>query len=354
MKNTCCLCYFLLFLSIGCTNLSQKNGGEAKRISVSDFFKNPEKSNYKLNPSGNKIAYNQRLNNTLNIAVRDLTTNKIHTLTSQKIADIRRFYWLGDDKIIYYKDTDGKRHFQLFVIDFDGKNQTNLTPYPEAQINLIGNEQTLQDNQILVSMNLRDAQKEDVYRLNLTTGKLQLLIENNQMVQTWFANASGKLLLAIVSKPLGNGEIWHRKSEELPFKPIFTLQDEDIFKPIAFINNDQTLLALSNIGRDKQALVEFDLTTLKEKKIICQSPLVDVSRPLFSPKSDQVALAVINTDKAKFVFFDGQYEKIYQKIKQKTSKADISISSFNTQETKFIINVSDIDWQIAARIFAGR
>ena len=61
--------FFLTLTLIGCTNQMNK---PAPRIPMEDFFRNPEKSSFRISPSGDRIAYMKPWKTRMNVFVLDM------------------------------------------------------------------------------------------------------------------------------------------------------------------------------------------------------------------------------------------------------------------------------------------
>src|SRR5262249_16182096 len=68
----------------------------------------------------------------------------------------------------------------------------DLTPFDNVQAQIYAVSKR-DPKHILIGLNDRDASLHDVYRLNLSTGKRELLFKNDQNVATWVCDLEGKL-----------------------------------------------------------------------------------------------------------------------------------------------------------------
>ena len=72
----------------------------APLIPMEDFFRNPDKSSFKISPNGNHIAYMKPWKTRMNVYVLDIKTNNETRLTS---SEERGIYEHGDPKTQYLK-----------------------------------------------------------------------------------------------------------------------------------------------------------------------------------------------------------------------------------------------------------
>jgi len=283
----------------------------ADTIPLRDFFRNPEKAGFEVSPDGKSIAFLQPWENRLNIHVQ--TRGKPETLrvTGVKERDIRQYLWKGNDHLVFLKDDGGDENFHVFVVDREGKATRELTPFPKVRAQIV-NALVDSDDELLIGLNKRNPQLFDVYRLNVKSGELKLEVENPGGVSQWVADHQGKVRAAIKTDGV-NQTLLYRATENDAFKPILTTDFRASMTPAFFTFDNQRLYAISNIGRDRAAAVEFDPATAKETKVIFEHPEVDVSGLRYSDKRKVLTVATYVTAKAERHFFDPEFEGIYQK-----------------------------------------
>ena len=153
-------------------------------IPLEDFFKNPEKTYFKISPDGQKVAFMQPWKNRLNVHIQNIGSDEITRLTSATERDIAGYLWLGNNRIGYVQDTGGDENFRLFAVNIDGANQADLTPFDSVKVQIIDE---LENNhqEMLIGLNKRDQRLHDVYRLNFISGDMELIAENPGNISGW-------------------------------------------------------------------------------------------------------------------------------------------------------------------------
>ena len=63
--------FSLIIIFVGCNQMENK----APLIPMEDFFRNPEKSSFKISPDGNHIAYMKPWKSRMNVYVVDIKTD---------------------------------------------------------------------------------------------------------------------------------------------------------------------------------------------------------------------------------------------------------------------------------------
>ena len=93
---------------------------KAPLIPMQDFFRNPEKSSFKISPNGERIAYMKPWKARMNVFVMDMNTKKEVRLTSSQERGIYWFAWLNNNRIGYIKDEGGNENMHFYATLFIG------------------------------------------------------------------------------------------------------------------------------------------------------------------------------------------------------------------------------------------
>ncbi|TDL57688.1 S9 family peptidase [Paenibacillus dendritiformis] len=308
-------------------------------IPVEDFMRNPGSLAYQISSDGNYLTFMAPWENRANVFVKNMGgSGEPERVTSSKDRDIAGFFWKGDT-LLYVKDNGGDENFHLYSSSFNGAQEKDLTPYSGVQAGLVSLMSGVKD-EILVTLNKENKTVFDVYKLNIKTGALQLVAKNPGNVQGWLADRNGNIRMAVVSDGVV-GEIMYRDSDKEEFRSFLKLNAGDEVNLLGFTQDNQSVLAVSNQGRDKAALVRFDLQA--NEKVLFAHPEVDIANALYDSKRDRLLYAAYVTDKAHLHFFDSEFEGLYRKLtaKLKVSESEIGINDYNQDMNKFIVSVSN-------------
>jgi dipeptidyl aminopeptidase/acylaminoacyl peptidase len=307
-------------------------------IDVKEFFKNPDQSGHELSPSGDYIAYLASWNNRLNVWVKKIGDDTPHRITSDTARDIRSFTWTTDDRIVYAQDTGGDENFKLFSVKRDGAGLIGLTPWDGVRAELI--DVPYEDRQhIIITHNKRSKQDFDAFRVDVETGKSELLVQNPGNVQGYLADHHGVIRFATQSDGV-NSKLLYRASAKEPFKTVIETNFRESVSPQFFTFDNKHLIATSNIGRDKAALVELDPATGKEIKVLYENPEVDVEGALASEARKQITGAVFVTDKRHYVFFDQPREALQKTLEAKLPGVEVDVASTDRKEDRWLVRTS--------------
>ena len=304
-------------------------------IPMQDFFRNPEKSSFKISPNGEHIAYMKPWKARMNVFVMDMNTKKEVRLTSSQERGIYWFAWLNNNRIGYIKDEGGNENMHFYAVNVDMSNEIDLTPFENVQARIIDD---LEDdpNHIIMGLNKRNPQIHDPYRINVNDGKMDMIAENPGNISEWMTDHDGKLRMAITSDGV-NTSLLYRDKESDGFKPILTTDFKVSVAPLFFTFDNKNLYVASNRERDKTAIFEFDLNKSKEGKLIFEHDEVDVSGLMYSRKRKVLTGVSYTVAKNEMVFFDTLREGLQQKLEEKLPGYEVGITSFSEDETKAVV-----------------
>jgi dipeptidyl aminopeptidase/acylaminoacyl peptidase len=321
----------LTLVNISCDS----NIKTTSKISVKDFFRNPEQSTFRLSPNGEFISFLKPFNNRLNLYVVGINNNDTTRITEFTDRDIKIYIWANDSKIIFAKDEDGDENFKLYSVGVDGSNLQKLSAEGNFTTRII-NELIEDEEHIIISNNSRNQSVFDVYRLNIEIGEKELLAENPGNIIEWIIDHDGKVRCAISTDGVNTG-VLYRKTEEEEFELVTATNFKEMLAPIAFTFDNKYIYAISNIDRDKGALIKYDIEQNKEIEVIFEHYDVDINRVFLSRKKEKIAAVSYQTWKTEYEFFDEEKEDIYRSIKRKVPGKEISITNFSRDEQRMIV-----------------
>ena len=325
-----CVSSTLLFMQ--CSSTPQK----AQQVSLEDFFRNPEKSNYQISPDGQYFSFMAPYERRMNIFVQKVGENEAIRLTAETERDLAGYFWANNNRILFLKDTGGDENYQLYGVNIDGTNQMALTAFEGVRTSIIDDLPEI-ESEVIIGMNKRNPQVFDPYRLNIETGELTMLAENPGIIQGWMTDHEGKLLIAIALDGVQQS-ILYRDTEDEEFRPIITTSFKETLNPYVFTADNQKLYAISNLNRDKDALVIFNPQTAEEETFLYENNKYDISGLNYSDKDKELkGVSYMAHDGMKRYFFNKETEKIFNKISKKVSGSPFGVSDMNKDENMYIV-----------------
>jgi len=332
--------YVMLLLLVACKTYKSDTLNSPDRIPVEEFFKNPQTEEYKLSPDGKYLSYLGLYEGHRNIFLKQPGTNDSVRLTDSK-RDINVYFWVNNDNLIYYQDNNGDENYRLYRVAIGDASVVCVAGSDSGKVNAISRLSEKPD-EIIITMNLRDPEIKDLYSLNIVDGTCTLIAENPGEIVSWMVDNKGELRIAIAA----GGKIlkWDKGTET--FSVIFQRKSNELFDPCFFSHDNKFLYAYSDIGRDKVAIVEFDIDNMIESGVLLEHPVYDIfgddERDHFtsSQKNNKLNYAQFTTEKRTFHFFDGETEKMYNKLQEKFKDMEIVFQSSSDDFTKHILEVS--------------
>ena len=316
---------------------STKTEEKAPTIAVEDFFKNPEKFGWRISPDGEYASYLSPHNGHTNVFVQKISDSAGVPVTNDTVRNIYRYQWKGN-RIVYLQDVGGDENFQMFSVAADGKDLKALTPFPKVRTEIFDDWREIagKEKEMMIGLNKRDARYFDPYSINIETGELKVLFQNDKNYDSWFTDHAG--IIRMASKTDGvNTTYYHRATEAAQFDSIITTTYKDQFAIQFFTFDNKNIYASSNIGRDKTAIVEYDLATRKEVKEIYSNPDYDVDGLSFSEKRKVLTTVNYTSWKREQHFLDKETAAEYKKMRNKFKGYEIGIYGNNNDEDKFVV-----------------
>ncbi len=310
----------------------------SSRIPLRDFFRNPEKAVYRISPDGHFVSHTESYERRMNVFVepRDaIGQGKAIRVTSETTRDITSYGWKNNTTLIYTRDFDGDENFHLFAVDKEGTNARDLTPFPGVRVEIVDQLEDI-DNEVLIGMNRRDPECFDVYRLNVMTGAMELVAENPGNVTQWETDHTGAVRIAIRTDGV-NSTYLYRASEAESFREVLTTNFKELLAPLFFTFDNSAIYALSNLGRDRSAVVKYDITNARELETIYEHPEVDLDSMEFSRKRKVLTTIRYSTWKPQREFLDDTTKTLYAQLTAKLPNYEITIVDHTKDEQTFIV-----------------
>lgn len=303
-------------------------------IPLEDFFRNPESSNYQISPDSRSISFTKPYKKRRNIFVAAGGFDDPKRITSVTDRDITMYFWKGNRHIVFLKDSGGDENYHLFSVDVKSRVQKDLTPFPGAKAIIID---SLPDNDtdIIIGLNKRDPELFDAYKIDVDAGSLTLLAENPGNVARWVTDHDGKIRAGIVNEGI-NRKLIFRDDENSEFKEILKFSFKDTLEPLIFTFDNRELYCLSNIGRDKAAIVKFD-PRKAEEALVFERPDVDAGGLSYSRKRKVLLAFYYITWKLERNIVDKEVEDIFSYLSKKLPDSEIYISDMDRNEENFIV-----------------
>lgn len=316
-----------------------------EEVKIEDMLRPPALSSPIFSKSGKYFAATAPSPSTkrMNLVVVDMATRKGEIITGFKDFDVIDVHWVGDERLVFslgqFNSPTGPDRYAgggLFVVSRDGKEQKRLAPTVQESKNRNQRHRSLSyfrgipDNteEIIASGNMTHADSEDLYRLNLSTGKIALLTGGRPASFTHAWIVDNKLVPRVVTawvKDTFTYIVYYRADENAAWGEIarYEMNKPPVLVPLAIESDGKTLQVASNAGRDTMAVYRFDPETKKLGELIAQHPRYDMgASPMGSriagvsidPVSRNILGYAVAGAKPEVVWVDPDYAKVQRML----------------------------------------
>ena len=342
-KGLIVICVFTLLFA-GQTIAAEKKG-------LDHFFKKPQYAAFQLSPNGKEVAGLVPIDDRMNIVIIDLETKAGRVVTSMQNQDVSGFMWASDERLLFFMDKDGSESFGIFGVNADGSKFRVLIEPVDLQIAngaavirtaAVLNRLKDDPDHVLVTSNRRRAQFPDIYKMDISTGRLRMVQRNTENFGGWFVDYDGNIIGGGYQDKMHQGlKMYDRETEE--YTEISRSRwDEHTFFPVAIKGNGDTGWVSSNITpdgekRDKAAIYEFNFRTGEFGDMIYEHPRVDVSGVATTEKSRDIIAVGYMVGTPETVYIDERWKKIMSGIDQALPDTTNAMSSVDQNETMGVV-----------------
>jgi dipeptidyl aminopeptidase/acylaminoacyl peptidase len=261
----------------------------APLIPREDLFGNPTRSAGRLSPDGRWLSWLAPKDGVMNVWLAPVDDPAAaRAMTSATERPIRSYFWAPDSRsLLYIQDKGGDENFLLYGIDIASGKETTLTPFEDTRVQVVGTSENIRDR-ILVGLNNRDPRYHDVHMLDLNTGELTLVLQNDAYAG-FLADDNLDLRMALRPNAAGGMDFFPIVDGEIADEPAEStgLEDSLTTQPAGFTTDGKTMYWIDSRGRNTAALIAQDVAT-GEKTVIAQNDKADIGGALTDPRTGEI------------------------------------------------------------------
>jgi dipeptidyl aminopeptidase/acylaminoacyl peptidase len=349
-RTACCLCLgsAVLILAAAAFATAQRTAqrpgtGEAgtavsatKLIPRKILFGNPDKAAAKISPDGKYLSFLAPVKGVLNVWVGPADNPEAaKPVTKDTKRGIRSYFWAYTNRhILYAQDEGGDENWHIYRVDLKSGDITDLTPLPKVHARIQDVSHKFPD-EILIALNDRKEEFHDVYRLDLKTGKKELIQKNDEFVgfitdddyHVRFASKFAKDGSNLIQEPDGKGG-W-RDFVKIPMADTLTTNI------VAFTKSGDQAYIIDSRKRDTGAFAVIDLKTHKQK-VIAEDPRADAGGAMLHPTERTVQAISFPYERVRWVFQDPAVAADFKKL-EKVAEGEISVSSRTLDDKTWVV-----------------
>jgi len=321
---------------------AQSPANEVPLIERGKIFGNPSKVGAKLSPDGKWLSWIAPRDGVMNIWVAPADQpSQARPLTDEKTRPLRTSFWSPDSRrVLFIQDKGGDENFLLYGVDVSSGKQVNYTPFEKTRAAVLHISSSIKDR-ILVSINNRDPRWHDAYSLDLASGKLTLVLQNDGY-GGFLADDQLKLRIAMKARSDG-GTSYYRITDGKPESTPMTevgLEDSQTTSPWAFTADGSTLYWTDSRQRNTSALVAQDVASGKTT-VVAEDARADINDTLYDQRSGRVQAYSVEYLKQEYIPLNNDLKADLAFLRQNT-QGQFSITSRTHADDKWLVSVDPV------------
>lgn len=252
-------------------------------ISRELLFGNPDRMTTRISPDGRNISFLAPKDGVLNVWVADAQKPQTaRPVTDDVSRGIRAYFWAYTGRhILYLQDQNGDENWRIYSVDLESGKTRDLTAFEGVRA-VVSAISPRHPSEIVIGLNRRDPEYHDLYRLNIETGEMSLLIENREF-SGFEIDDDYRVRLATKMTADGGSETFIFSSQGT-WQSYMKIGMEDALTTgfAGFDKSNDCIYFIDSRGRDTAALYQLDLQTGKST-LLAEDPKSDLSGLMVHP-----------------------------------------------------------------------
>jgi len=270
------------------------------------LFGNPTKAGGQISRDGQWLGWMAPHDGVMNVwAAPTSDPGNGRLMTHSTDRPIPAYFFTPDCKgLLYVQDKAGDENFLVYHVDLASGAERCLTPFENTRARIQGISHKIKDK-ILVGLNNRDARHFDVHLLDLNTGELTMVMQNDEGYIGYLGDDDLQLRYAIKQNAEGGSDMFLIEDGKIAAEPAEStgLEDSLTTHVAGFTSDGQTLYWYDSRGRNTAALLAQDMAT-GEKRVIAEDAKADIGGTMRDPVTHEVQAYSVNYLKTEWVALD--------------------------------------------------
>lgn len=301
------------------------------------LFGNPTRSGGQISPDGRWLGWMAPHQGVMNVWLAPATDpSAARRMTHSTDRPIPSYFFAPDSgSLLYIQDKAGDENYLAYQVDIASGEERCLTPFDNTRVRLMGSSHSIKDK-VLVGLNNRDPRYHDAYLLDLRTGALELVLENEDYAG-FVADDSLTLRYAVKQNAAGGSDMFEISGGKIAAEPSESTDLEDALTTgvAGYTADGKTLYWYDSRGRDTAALIAQDTET-GEKRVLAQSDKADIGGTLRDPKTGVIQGYLVNYLKSEHVAFDPDLQASLDWL-EKRLPGEFGISARTDDDSKWVV-----------------
>ena len=301
------------------------------------LYGNPSRSGGQISPDGAWLAWMAPHEGVMNVWLAPAADpSAARLMTHSDDRPIPTFFFAPDSRsVLYIQDKAGDENYLLYQVQIDSGAERCLTPFENTRARIVGASQAIKDK-VLIGLNNRDARFHDVHRLDLNSGALDLVLENDSYAG-FLADDTLTLRFAIRQNAAGGTDMFEITEGTVAETPreSTTLEDALTTGAAGYTADGKTLYWYDSRGRDTAALFAEDTAT-GEKRLIAEDAKADIGGTMRHPVSGVVEAYSVNYLKTEWIALDPGIKASLDWLKERLP-GEFAVQSRTDDDDKWIV-----------------
>ncbi len=318
------------------------------------FFGDPQISGAQISPDGRVISFRRPYKGVLNIWVKGVADpfEAAKPMTADTTRPVFGYFWSRDSRyLLYVQDKGGNENSHIYAVDPTAAPEAatgvpparDLTPYGaiQARIDAVPRKTP---GTMVVSLNDRDPQYHDVYRLDIASGLRTLVLANKDSMAGFFFDPDGNVRMGVRIGPDGGTQIFRLDGGAAT--QVYSCNNEESCGPVHMHQDGKRAYMLTNKGApDLIQLILFDPETQKEELVESDpEKQVDLGGVEFSSVTGEILATVYVGDRQRIYPKTPAFAKDLETLRTKLPEGELGLGSQTADEQQWIVWVSrDVD-----------
>ncbi len=314
-----------------------KSARDVEVISREVLFGNPERASFQASPDGKTLSWLAPKDGVLNVYVAPIDDiDNAKAVTNDDYRGIRQYFWAENGThIIYMQDTGGDENFHAYSVNLETGERLELTPFEGARAQI---QQTskLFPNHILVSVNNRNPQLFDIYKVDVTSGERELVFENEGYLGF---NTDDQFNVRFAARYEADGSVSYFEVDGSAVKEDVYLNvpsaDALTTQIVGFNTEGDKLYIIDSRTGNTAALFVKDMNT-GQTDMLYEHPKADISGAMGNPEAGEVEAVAANYLRTEWKILDDAVAEDLKYLRT-VQDGDISISSRVKDDTLWTV-----------------
>lgn len=304
-------------------------------ISRKTLFGNPDRVSPRISPDGSQLSFIAPRNGVLNVWVAPVDhPDQARPITDDRKRGIRMHGWAYNSRhVLYVQDADGDENWNVHAVDLSDESSRNLTPFEGVSARIQHTAPEFPD-EILVGLNNRDEHLHDVHRVDVCTGRIDLLQQNDGFAG-FVTDDTFAVRFAMRMTDDGGSEIL--APGEDGWEVFAGIGQEDVLTTgvEGFDRTGRIAYWLDSRGRDTAALTAMNLDT-GGVSVVAEDPRADVSDVMRHPTKKTVEAVAFTYGRKRWTILDDSVSGDLEHLRT-VSDGDVEVTSRSLDDRRWIV-----------------